>query len=32
MLMATYRNIWVGLRKIDPLAEIEVARVGEEVT
>jgi len=32
MLMATYRNIFVGLRKIDPFEEIEVARVGEEVT
>jgi hypothetical protein len=32
MLIATYRNILVGLRKIDPLEEIEVASVGEEVT
>jgi hypothetical protein len=32
MLIATYRNIFVGLKKIDPFEDMEVARVGEEVT
>lgn len=32
MLIATYRNIFVGLRKTDPLAEMELASVGDEVT
>lgn len=32
MFIATYRNIFVGRRKIEPFDEIVVASVGEEVT
>lgn len=32
MLMATYRNILVGFKKMDDLAETECATLGDEVT